>query len=111
MRVNTDRMIDARHIYTEIADLQDVYIKKMENLPPSLKFVFKVLELKGMLTQKEIIEETYLPSRTVRYALNRLKKEGFIEERLYFKDGRQCLYAVKSPAHDEQLSNFACGFI
>ena len=98
-------------ICNETADLRDVYTKKMETFPPSVKFVFKILEFKGLMTQKELIEQTYLPSRTVRYALNRLKKEGIIEERLYIKDGRQCLYGLKTPVHDVQLSNFACGFV
>lgn len=70
-----------------------------------------MLEFRGTLTQKEIIEETYLPPRTVRYALNRLDKEGIIEKRVNFNDGRQCLYAVKTPVQDEHISNFACGFI
>lgn len=104
-------MIDTAHIYTETVEVQEAFSNKIENLPPSVKFVFKVLEFRGSLTQKEIIEETYLPSRTVRYALNRLMKRGIIEKRVNFKDGRQCLYAVKSPAQDEIISNFACGFI
>lgn len=65
---------------------------QIKELPPSAKLVYKVLEYGGRLTQKEIIEETYLPSRTVRYALNRLKDEDIIEERFNFKDARQTLY-------------------
>lgn len=90
---------------------EDVLIKKMENLSPSVKFVFKLLDLKGMLTQKEIIRETYLPPRTVRYALKRLRKEGLIEEKLYIKDARQCLYGLKSHVDGEEIFSFACGFI
>jgi hypothetical protein len=52
-----------------------------------------------------------LPPRTVRYALNRLKKEGILEERLYYKDARQCLYGVKSPEQGELIANFACGVV
>lgn len=65
---------------------------QIKELPPSAKLVYKVLEYGGRLTQKEIIEETYLPPRTVRYALNRLKDEDIIEERFNFKDARQSLY-------------------
>jgi transcription initiation factor IIE alpha subunit len=68
----------------------------MERLPPSAKLVFKVLEYGGLLTQKEIASETYLPPRTVRYALNRLRKEQLLEERFYFKDARQSLYGLKT---------------
>ncbi len=85
--------------------------RKIGHLSPSVKLVLKVLEYRGLLTQKELVAESYLPPRTVRYALNRLKKEGMIEERLYYKDARQCLYGVKSTVHDEILSNFACGVV
>lgn len=70
-------------------------IQRIEKLPPSAKLVFKVLEYSGFLTQKQIAEESYLPSRTVRYALNRLKDEQMLEERFYFKDARQSLYGIR----------------
>lgn len=100
-----------KHIYSETAQVQDVYTKKIERLPPSVKLVLKVLEYRGLMTQKELVSESFLPPRTVRYALNRLKKEGILEERLYYKDARQCLYGVRSPQHDELISNFACGIV
>jgi hypothetical protein len=55
-----------------------------------------VLESSGLLTQKEIIHRTYLPPRTVRYALNRLRTEKVITERFCFKDARQSLYGLQS---------------
>ena len=58
--------------------------------------MFKVLEYGGLQTQKEIAEESYLPPRTIRYALGRLKEEGFLQERFYFKDARQSLYGLKN---------------
>ncbi len=100
-----------KHLYSETVQMQDVYTHKIERLSPSVKLVFKVLEYKGLMTQKELVAESYLPPRTVRYALSRLKKEGILEERLYYKDARQCLYGVKSPQHDELISNFACGVV
>jgi transcription initiation factor IIE alpha subunit len=100
-----------KYLYSETAAVQDVYTRKMTHLSPSVKLVFKVLEYRGLMTQKELVAESYLPPRTVRYALSRLKKEGILEERLYYKDARQCLYGVKSPQHDELLSNFACGIV
>lgn len=99
------------HLYSETAMVQDVYTNKIVRLSPSVKLVFKVLEYKGLMTQKELVAESYLPPRTVRYALNILKKEGILEERLYYKDARQSLYGVKSPQHDEMMSNFACGVV
>lgn len=108
-------MKSATHPSPQTSSLQDppedILTKKMEKFPPSVKFVFKLLDLKGMLTQKEIISETYLPPRTVRYALKRLKAEGLIEEKLYVKDARQCLYGLKNSVDEEESSNFPCGFI
>lgn len=53
-----------------------------------------MLEASGNLTQKEIIERSYLPPRTVRYALSRLRTENVITERFCFKDARQSLYGL-----------------
>ena len=63
-------------------------------MPPSAKLVFKVLESGILLTQKDIVAKTYLPSRTVRYALNRLKEQHVLQERFYFQDARQSLYGL-----------------
>jgi DNA-binding GntR family transcriptional regulator len=59
--------------------------------------VYKVLEIGGQLTQKDLIRETALPSRTVRYALDRLKHENILIERHYFVDARQSLYGLNQP--------------
>jgi transcription initiation factor IIE alpha subunit len=100
-----------KYTYTETAAMQTVFTRKIMQLSPSVKLVFKILEYKGLLTQKELVAESYLPPRTVRYALSMLKKEGILEERLYYKDARQCLYGVRTPQQDELLSNFACGMV
>ncbi len=100
-----------KYLYSETAAVQDLYTRRIAQLSPSVKLVFKVLEYRGLMTQKELVAESYLPPRTVRYALSMLKKEGILEERLYYKDARQCLYGVKSPEQDELLSNFACGIV
>ena len=63
-------------------------------LPPSAKLVFKVLEYRGQLSQKEIIEETMLPPRTVRYALSLLMSEGLVTKKLSLRDSRQGFYKV-----------------
>lgn len=80
--------------------MTDINYEKLERLPPSAKLVFKVLETKGQMTQKEIINETILPSRTVRYAINRLKEEEILMERFYFIDSRQSLYEIKRPVNE-----------
>lgn len=63
-------------------------------LPPSAKLVYKVLENDGQLTQKDLVERTALPSRTVRYAIGRLKEKNLLVERFYFIDARQSLYSL-----------------
>jgi len=66
----------------------------LEDLPPSAKLVYKVLEYNGPLTQKGIVEESMLSARTVRYALERLDEIGVVEEDVYFADARQNLYEI-----------------
>ncbi|MDO9539954.1 MAG: winged helix-turn-helix domain-containing protein [Methanocalculus sp.] len=57
--------------------------------------MYKILESGRQMTQKELVMETSLSSRTVRYALRRLKDEGIIIERHSFIDARQSFYALE----------------
>lgn len=66
----------------------------LEDLPPSAKLVFKVLEYNGSLTQKQIVNESMLSARTVRYALERLQGIEIVDEDIYFADARQNLYTL-----------------
>ena len=68
--------------------------ESLDDLPPSAKLVFKVLEYNGPLTQKGIVEESMLSARTVRYALERLETIGIVDEDVYFADARQNLYQL-----------------
>ncbi|MFB6196065.1 MAG: MarR family transcriptional regulator [Haloplanus sp.] len=74
----------------------------LDDLPPSAKLVFKVLEYNGSLTQKGIVEESMLSARTVRYALERLEDLGVVDEDVYFADARQNLYQLNEAAVAEQ---------
>ncbi|GAB3026340.1 winged helix-turn-helix transcriptional regulator [Natronobiforma cellulositropha] len=67
----------------------------VKDLPPSAKLVAKVLEYNDTMTQQEIAEETLLPARTVRYALNRLDEENVIDSRFSFSDARKRLYSLE----------------
>jgi NAD+ kinase len=71
-----------------------------QDLPPSAKLVLKVLEYQGQLTQKEIVEETLLPARTVRYALSILISDGLVSKRLSLRDSRQGLYRMANSRSD-----------
>lgn len=67
---------------------------RLRDLPPSAKFVAKMLELEGPLSQGALVEETLLPDRTVRYALNRLEEEGLVASRYSFEDARKQVYSL-----------------
>nr|WP_256623657.1 hypothetical protein [Methanolobus chelungpuianus] len=54
------------------------------------------MKANGQMTQKDIIRETVLPSRTVRYAISRLKDEQILMERFNFIDSRQSFYEINN---------------
>ncbi|MDF0593143.1 hypothetical protein P0O24_06050 [Methanotrichaceae archaeon M04Ac] len=56
----------------------------------------KVLESGSLLTQKDIVNRTYLPARTARYALRRLQDEKLLVKQFYLPDARQRLYRLKT---------------
>lgn len=87
-------------VFVENTFGNDIRYEKLESLPPSAKLVFKVLEANGRMTQKDIIRETILPSRTVRYALNRLKDEQILMERFNFIDSRQSFYEINGYSNE-----------
>jgi DNA-binding GntR family transcriptional regulator len=70
------------------------YRDRLRELPPSAKLVAKVLEADELLSQSELAEETLLPDRTVRYALNRLEESGLLESRYSFHDARKQVYTL-----------------
>ena len=78
----------------------DTQTEGLDDLPPSAKLVFKVLEYNGPLTQKGIVQESMLSARTVRYALERLDGIDAVDEDVYFADARQNLYTTTDPARE-----------
>ncbi|GGL69168.1 winged helix DNA-binding protein [Halocalculus aciditolerans] len=75
----------------------------LEDLPPSAKLVYKVLEYDGPKTQKGIVEESMLSARTVRYALERLENRDVVDEDIYFADARQSLYRLTAGEEGEDV--------
>jgi len=71
------------------------YRDRLRELPPSAKLVAKVLESDSPLSQGQLAEESLLPDRTVRYALNRLEDVGLIGSRYSFRDARKQVYFLK----------------
>ncbi|MEF8882104.1 MAG: helix-turn-helix domain-containing protein [Halapricum sp.] len=67
----------------------------VRELPPSAKLVAKALEYNEQLTQSQLAEETLLPGRTVRYALNRLEDVGVVDARFSFTDARKRVYSLQ----------------
>ncbi len=74
--------------------LVEMELRNLEGLAPSAKFIFKLLHTEGEMTQKEIIQSTGLPNRTVRNSLKILKEKGIIEKRPYLRDARQSIYSL-----------------
>ncbi|UPV99180.1 winged helix-turn-helix domain-containing protein [Halorussus gelatinilyticus] len=72
--------------------LSDDFRDRLRELPPSAKLVAKVLETDAPLSQGQLAEESLLPDRTVRYALNRLEEEDLVDSRYSFQDARKQVY-------------------
>lgn len=70
--------------------------EQLEELPPSAKLVVRVLADEGALPQGRLADETLLPTRTLRYALNRLTEAEIIDSRYYLRDARKRVYFLDS---------------
>jgi len=56
--------------------------------------VLTVLAHEGSLTQSRLAEETMLPARTVRYALQQLEEHDLVDSQISFADARQHVYSL-----------------
>jgi thiosulfate/3-mercaptopyruvate sulfurtransferase len=72
--------------------------ERLRDLPPSAKLAYKVLEYQGRISQKRLIEETRLSSRTLRYAVTQLEEAGLVESRSALHDARQTCYTLVGEA-------------
>jgi DNA-binding MarR family transcriptional regulator len=70
--------------------------EQVRNLPPSAKLVYKVLEYEPEMTQSQLVNETRLSARTVRYALDELQSIDVVDQEIYFADARQRLYSLNT---------------
>lgn len=75
---------------------RDVAETDVYDLPPSAKLVFKLLEYDGEMTQKELVDETMLSARTVRFALEKLTEAEIVTSRINVSDARQRIYKLSS---------------
>ena len=62
-------------------------------LPMSAKLVLSSLE-NGPKTQKQLLEETSLSSRTLRFAISKLRSLNLIKETVSLKDERIKIYKM-----------------
>ena len=66
----------------------------VEELPPSCKLVYKMLEWEGSLTSTKLAEKTALSPRTIRYATDRLEDNGHVTSEVNLSDARMVLYSL-----------------
>ena len=79
-------------VQPELSFTDSAVRNRLKDLPPSAKLVAKVLEGSPPLSQGELAEESLLPDRTVRYALNRLDEADLVGSRYSFRDARKRVY-------------------
>ena len=65
---------------------------KLADVPPSAKFLHWVLDREGAMTQAQLADETLLPKRTVRSALETLNNEDLVSEDVFLPDARKKVY-------------------
>jgi DNA-binding transcriptional ArsR family regulator len=65
------------------------------SLPASAKLVARTLEYEGPQTGTDLASATRLPSRTVRYAVDRLEEAGVVAVRPSLQDAREKQYRLR----------------
>lgn len=90
--MSTSPIEASSHVELSESEFRD----RLRELPPSAKLVAKVLETDQPLSQGQLVDESLLPDRTVRYALNRLEESELIGSRYSFKDARKQVYYLNT---------------
>ncbi|MHA2170690.1 MAG: MarR family transcriptional regulator [Candidatus Kariarchaeaceae archaeon] len=67
---------------------------KLPKLPKSAKRLILVLAEHGQLTQKELINQTRIPAKTVRYALKKLSETNLVVSQHNLEDMRSMFYSL-----------------
>lgn len=67
---------------------------EFQKLPASAQKVFEACRDQGPLTSTELQDATGIPSRTVRFAVKRLKDAGLLDTRCSLRDCRTCYFFV-----------------
>lgn len=87
----------------DIWGLSNEQLEQLDELSPSAKFVYAVLETNGTLDQDEIANRTRLPKRTIRYALDKLESAGLVENGPSVEDARRRHYCAKTNDRQRQF--------
>lgn len=69
-----------------------------DDLPPSARYVYYVLEQEGSMTRQELLEELGLPERTLDRALETLHSGDYISKTRENTDSRQVVAKVAGEA-------------
>lgn len=80
---------------TKIIEKKVKYAEDLLKMPPSAKLILKTLEYEGAMTQKDLINKTMLPERTIRLSLSHLLMRGYVKKKISLRDARQKIYELK----------------
>ncbi|SFH03949.1 HTH domain-containing protein [Halopelagius inordinatus] len=69
-----------------------------DDLTPSAKLVYVLLQRESPLTQSELVERTQLSPRTVRNALGQLDGADLVSKDVCLRDARKRLYSSTASA-------------
>ncbi|MFB6134908.1 MAG: MarR family transcriptional regulator [Halanaeroarchaeum sp.] len=83
------------------AESSDDPVDSLDDLPPSAKLVYKVLEYDAPLTQRELRERTRLSKRTTRHAVSLLTEASVVEEEVYLPDARMRQYRPRAEVESD----------
>ena len=87
-------MTPAEEIQVEIGTDEMALESVMISMPRSARIVYKTIIEYGKITPKELIENTVLTARTVRFALTYLKKNNYVRRIPCLMDMRSSYYVI-----------------
>lgn len=76
--------LDARHRASELPS----------RAPPSVRFLYRLLEDEGSMTEKRLIAESRMPERTVRNAVSYLVRAGLARRDPSLRDARETVFTL-----------------
>lgn len=63
--------------------------------PPSVRFLYRLLEDEGAMTEKRLIAESRMPERTVRNAVSYLIRAGLVRRDPSLRDARETVFTLR----------------